>query len=374
MNGKMRVLNMIAREPVDRLPRFDSFWEDTLSVWKTQGFPSDVTPGDFFDFDIRLLGLDMSMRLEHKILEQDDEMVLIQDRHGFTARKFIGKSRALEFDNHVTTDRDAWNRLKHNFEFDVAEKSRIDEQSYFLRQEPYPTWEETKVQFDKLRATGKYLLVHGYGPWEGTWRHRGYTNLLMDIALDPEWCHEMGQSLVELMISSLSHALKMGIKPDGLWLVDDLAYTNGMLFSPEAWRQIYKPLYQRLGLFLKQNGIQFWLHCCGNSEVLFPDFIECGIQVIQPLQAHSGLDIRKLKPKYGKSLTFWGNIDVRKISGSPAELEEEIRSKLPFSIRGGGYIYHSDHSIPPEVSFSQYKWLIEELLPKYGAPDFITQK
>jgi len=102
-----------------------------------------------------------------------------------------------------------------------------------------------------------------------------------------------------------------------------------MLFSPRSWRQIIKPHMDRLGQFLHGHGITFWMHCCGNAEAIFEDLIECGLDVIQPLEAKSGLDVRKLRDKYGKRLTFFGNIDVRIMAdGTDEDIEEEIRSKL----------------------------------------------
>ena len=65
-----------------------------------------------------------------------------------------------------------------------------------------------------------------------------------------------------------------------------------------------------------------------------------------------------LKKKYGKRLAFYGNINEKKMTGPLDELEEEIRSKVEIA-KDGGYIFHSDHSIPPEVSFERYKWIIE---------------
>ena len=112
-------------------------------------------------------------------------------------------------------------------------------------------------------------------------------------------------------------------------MVEDLAHTRGMLMSPRTWRRLFKPFTYRLGRFLHDNGIAFWMHCCGNAEPIFKDLIECGLQVIQPLEAKSGLDVRVLREKYGDRLTFWGNIDVITMSdGTDDEIEQEIRSKL----------------------------------------------
>lgn len=149
-------------------------------------------------------------------------------------------------------------------------------------------------------------------------------------------------------------------------MIDDIASTNGLLISPETWRKIYKPLEAKLGHFLFQNKIHFWLHYCGNAEVLFDDYIECGIQAINPLEAKSGLNVVKLKEKYGNRLTFFGNIDVQKMSMLDKNvIENEIKNKLSL-FKNGGYIYHSDHSIPPEVSFERYKFVMD-LVNKYGS-------
>ena len=365
MDSVTRVTNAIQRKPLDRVPRYDSFWEDTLTEWRQQGMPPDMDPQDFFDWDIRMMAIDVSMRCEQKALHQDDTYLTYADRYGYTIRKTIGKSRALEFSDHVTRDKQTWQSLKHRFEFDPNDTARIDTASYFMHMEPYPTWAGARQLYDGLRKTGKYLCFNAYGPWEGTWRHRGYSQLLMDLALGPPWVREMADTQNDLLIACLKHCIRLGMKPDGLFLVDDLACTRGTLFSPDCWRQVFRPAYEQLGEFLRANGISFWLHCCGNCEALLADFIDCGLEVIQPLQAHAGLDIRELKAAYGASLTFWGNIDVRKMSGPAEACEQEIREKVVCGKEGGGYMYHSDHSVPPEVTFSRYQWIME-LLDKYG--------
>lgn len=98
---------------------------------------------------------------------------------------------------------------------------------------------------------------------------------------------------------------------------------------------------------------------------MIPRFIEAGFSAIQPLEAKAGQDVRELKKLYGKAITFFGNIDVRKMSGTREELREELLSKLSVAARNGGYIYHSDHSVPPTVSWDNYCYLME-LLDEHG--------
>lgn len=62
---------------------------------------------------------------------------------------------------------------------------------------------------------------------------------------------------------------------------------------------------------------------------------------------------------------FWGNIDVRKLAGPADTCKKEAKEKITAAKQMGGYMYHSDHSIPPDLSFDRYRWIME-LLQTYG--------
>jgi uroporphyrinogen decarboxylase len=188
---------------------------------------------------------------------------------------------------------------------------------------------------------------------------------LMDLALDPDWVREMAEAHVELLIECLRHCLALGAKPDGLFLVDDFGCTRGTLFSPAAWRDVFKPLYARLAAFLHEQNVSFWLHSCGDVRTLIPDLIDAGLDVLQPLQVAAGMDLRELLAEYGEKLVFFGNISAAAMSGPPEPLEAEIREKLSLGRERGGTIYHSDHSVPPEVSFQRYQKIMQ-WVDRYG--------
>jgi len=366
MQGRERVRGAIARTPIDRIPMRDGPWEDTVARWETEGLPRGAALTEYFDWDIVGMSIDVSMRLPRRLIADDGEYRTIQDRYGYTVRHIKGKSRTFECLDHVTKSREVWGEIKAGFRLDPADTARIDDRSSFLRLQEYPDWAEARRKFDRLRAGGKWIMMDAYGPYEGTWRHRGYAQLLMDLADDPAWVHEMGKSQNDLLMAVLSHAAALGMKPDSLFLVDDVGCTRGPLFSPDCWRDVFKPIYQELGAFLRNEGIGFWLHSCGNVAPLIDDYIECGLEVLQPLQARAGMDVRVLKPLYGDRLCFFGNIDVHAMIGAEEALEAEIRDKITTAKQGGGYMYHSDHSIPPEVSLPRYRRIME-LVRRYGA-------
>jgi uroporphyrinogen decarboxylase len=109
-----------------------------------------------------------------------------------------------------------------------------------------------------------------------------------------------------------------------------------------------------------------FLHCCGNVKNLIPYFIEEGIDCLQPLEVKSGMDLIDLKQKYGEKICFMGGIDVRLMAlDDPKPIEKEIREKINVAKEDGGYIYHSDHSVPNNISFQQYERVMK-LIEKYG--------
>ncbi|GAH46744.1 unnamed protein product, partial [marine sediment metagenome] len=107
-------------------------------------------------------------------------------------------------------------------------------------------------------------------------------------------------------------------------------------------------------------------HTDGNLGELLPLLLETGIDAIQPIEAKAGNDVRYLKKKYARKVTLFGNIDVQVLSeGNPGRIEAEIRGKLAVAKVGGGYIYHSDHSVPPTVSLEAYRFAME-CVERYG--------
>ena len=101
MNGHERVCCTLNHEEPDRIPIYDSFWADTLSLWRTQGLPEDVEPEDYFDFDIRIMGIDASPRFEPRLLAEDGDMITLRDRFGYVVRKSRTKSRTMQFLEHA---------------------------------------------------------------------------------------------------------------------------------------------------------------------------------------------------------------------------------------------------------------------------------
>lgn len=365
MNARERIQTLLSFREPDRIGLTDSYWEDTLSRWQKEGLPDDVDPTDYFGFDFDYIYIDTSLRLPERLIEDTDEYTVREDKHGFTAKQWKGRAGALGYLNHTIKDKVSWQRFKRRLEPDFGKGCRMHTVSYFEPFVEWPTWEEMKKAFALLREKGRFLLATVYGPFEGVWRAHGFKETLMDLLLQPEFVQDMFETHVSLIIGVLRDALRIGIKPDGLFLTEDLGFHSGPLMSLAAYTRSLFPAHRRLGEFLNEQSIYYFVHSDGDIRVFIPSLLKAGVQVLQPLEARAGLDVRELKAEYGRDLTFMGNINVDKLEGTPKDIEREVRDKVLVAKKGGGYIYHSDHSIPPQVSLENYR-LLMGYLHKYG--------
>lgn len=359
---------LLSHQEPDRIGRSDSYWLDTLPRWRAEGMPADVEPKDLFDFDLDYVYIDSSLRLPEKVLEETDEYVVYDDKHGFTAKKWKGKAGALGYLKHAVNTAEDWERLRGNLAIDYGKDCRMATISYFEPFVTYPEWPAFKRQYDRLYQEGRFILATVYGPFEGTWRRHGFEETLIDMVENPGLARDMYDAQADLIIATLARARQERIVPDGLFLIEDMGFRSGTLFSPRSYRKTMWPAHRRIGEYLHSHDIAYFLHSDGDIRSLIPDYIEAGVEVLQPMEAKIGIDVRELKREYGKDLSFMGNIDATIMSRSKAEIEAEVRDKIRVAKQGGGYIYHSDHSVPPDVSWEQYQYVME-MVSKYGRYD-----
>jgi uroporphyrinogen decarboxylase len=352
MTSHQRISAAIAHQTPDRIPVHDSPWASTIARWRQEGLPEDQSPAEFFGWDTwRRVHVDLSPRYPVEVLEETEEYVISTTAWGETSRRWTHRASVPEFLDFRIKDRDSWAEARERM--DTAE-DRVP-------------WEMLEANWQAWRDEGSFIEYSIWGPGYDVWGNRvvGTERFLMALVTDPDWCREMQVFAAERAVHFGDLMLERGYDFDGIRIPDDLGYRNGLLISPATFDATIRPAHEILCDWARERGKIRWLHSCGNVMALMPRLIEIGWQVLNPLEIKAGMDPFALKEQYGDVLTLEGGIDVRTMLDL-GEMEREVAAKIPVLREGGGYIYHSDHSVPDNVSFENYCHLME-LVRQYGA-------
>ena len=151
-----------------------------------------------------------------------------------------------------------------------------------------------------------------------------------------------------------------------LWLADDLAYTEGLLFSPRIMRQHLFPWYRRIGDAAKLHKKPLLFHSDGNLRPILGDLIACGVNALQPIEPKA-MDIVALKQDYAGKLCLVGNIDLgyTLTLGTPEEVRAEVRERIRSVAPGGGYCVGSSNSVTNYVPLPNFI-AMQEATFEYG--------
>lgn len=115
-------------------------------------------------------------------------------------------------------------------------------------------------------------------------------------------------------------------------------------------------------VLVKSAGKKVFIHCCGKIDELFPDLIECGVDVFNPFQPEV-MDVVDIKRRYGDHITFFGGISTQKTLpyGTVAQVKEEVKRLVETVGRHGGYIAAPAHDVPRDAKPENVAAMLEVL-------------
>lgn len=362
-----RMNRTLRHEEADRIPVSDSFWGQFIARWKEElDLPEDTDIYSYYDLDWIVTIPNMDPHIKNfTFLENTPEEVIV--RTGFenevlknrsitmpAFRKFhtdtIEKMEAFEFE-------DPWDERRY---FGAGDNLIAGVGDDFVLNSP-PWVETVKSRHSEIPVYGGICEAQEEG-----WRIIGSENMYLWIGLYPEelgkFIERVGEFVIEVTKAQIKAADGL---LDGMVIWGDVAYVNGMLFSPDYWRRHFKPVVQEITRICHENNLPVIYHGCGDARAIYPDFIEIGIDSYNPLEAKSGLDVIELRKEYGHKMGFCGNMDVIKWANLPMEeLDAYVLTKLNAG-KGGGFIFQSDHSVPHSISGERYDHVVN-LVRKHG--------
>ena len=277
------------------------------------------------------------------MIEETESTIIQQDQWGLLSKNFKPVSSTPLHMGSWIKDSQTWQAAKARM---APSRERVN-------------WAELDRNFKTARAKGAWINV---APWMGfdvvCTRMVDSQTVLMALAEDPGWVVDMFNTGCDLTLALCDMIWEAGYHFDELLWFDDMAYKMGLLISKKMWRNYLRPYQQRMVDWGHQHRIPVQLHCCGNVSSLIPELIELGIDALNPMEVKAGMDPVKIKAEYGKDLALRGGFDIQNWS-DPARYEGDIHTKLPVMMKGGGYLFSSDHSIADSVSLENYRRIVE---------------
>ena len=149
---------------------------------------------------------------------------------------------------------------------------------------------------------------------------------------------------------------------------EDLGTQDSPLISPRTFRKVVKPHLEELWVsakteLLKKNPQgKVMLHSCGSIRPFIPDLIDCGIDILDPVQPGANhMNRYELKQEFGDQIVFHGNIDIQKILpfGTKDEITGEVRDAIKALAPGGGFLLSPAHNVQSDVSAENLVHMIE---------------
>jgi uroporphyrinogen decarboxylase len=366
MTSKERMRLLLSGEVPDRIGKCDPPWPETRKRWQAEGLPADVHFNDYCQMDLRhLIKVDLSFRLSEQVLEDaaDYQVVRTSDGGLLKCWKHTGVPQPLEFG--VKTAQD-WAAMREHMQVDLDRLSfgYYGDYGYEYDNAPFANVKAAYGRCPTLSET--FLCIQAGAPIEGLLPKIGDEQMLVWMATEPELIRDMFSAHAELLCRMIDEILRQGFKPDAVFLGGDMAYKNGLLFSPSMYRDLLMPYDSRVFRHAHDRGLPVIFHSDGNISQAIPLLIEAGIDCLQPMEVRAGLDVRELARQYGDQIAFMGNISVEGLTAGGRRMREEIEGKVREMVKGRyRYCYHSDHSVPPSVSWANYREAME-ILREHG--------
>lgn len=359
MNVRDRFLKVCDFEQVDHPPRWDclGFWGATVTRWRQEGLPADVSPEQYFGMDPRPdVGVNAGFchvpylpGFERRVLEEDDRTITYTDSQGIVKRdrKDSAELSFPQFLKFPCSERKDWESL--TWRLDPSDPAR------------YPDWASHRQKHANRDYALGMNICGGYGWPRNLFGEEHLAYMYYD---DPGLLHEI-MAFWEQFYKVIFERTLPNTDVDYIYFWEDMAFKNGPLISPNTFEEFMFPHYKALITHIRSLGVKHILvDSDGNNHVLLDMFVDAGVNIFFPLEIAADMEPVPIREKYGRKLVLWGGIDKRVLSKDKDAIKHELMRKVPQMMESGGFIPAIDHAVPPDVSFENYVYytnLLREL-------------
>jgi uroporphyrinogen decarboxylase len=330
---------------------YEGFWGDTHDAWMKAGKMAEGESfGDHFGFDIELswpFALVLDQDFEPRAVSETDETIVWLDGNGATLRRHKLHDTTPEHVDFKVKEREQWDQVKHML---APDERRINFEAY-------------RDLKRKAAEAGRFFMWSGVNAFECIHPVCGHENMLVGMALDPDWVLDMSMSYARVTVELQKILFEREGLPDGIWFYEDMGFKAKPFMSPDMYARLIKPAHDLTFGYAKSLGLPVTVHSCGFVEPLVPGLIDAGMDCLQVIEVKAGMDLLKLHREFGDRIAFMGGLDVRALyTNDRAVIDAELEAKIPIVKQGFNYIVHSDHSIPNTVEYDTYRYFVDRAL------------
>jgi hypothetical protein len=174
----------------------------------------------------------------------------------------------------------------------------------------------------------------------------------MSLRARPDYVHAVFSGQCEIALQNLERIYtRVGDALDVVMLCGtDFGTQTGSFCSVDSFRELWLPYYVRVnGWIHEHTSWKTFKHSCGSVERFVPSFIECGFDILNPVQCSAAnMEPSHLAEAYGRDIVFWGGgVDTQRTLpfGTPDEVRSEVLERLEIFSRDGGFVFTTIHNI-----------------------------
>jgi len=241
-----------------------------------------------------------------------------------------------------------------------------------LEEFEFPIIDEPELCYLRERARDLYenteCAVFGWlggSIFEETHYLMGFEEVMYRLAGERKFMERLFDRLAEqVMLNAESYLGAVGKYIQVIGFYDDFGIQTGPMISPALFRELIKPRLREVYRRVHELSDAFiFLHSCGSVYQFVDDFIEIGVDILNPVQTSaSGMEPARLKEEFGGRISFWGGgCDVQRVLplGTPGEVRVDVRRRVETFGAGGGFVFAPIHNIladvPPENIAAMYE-------------------
>ena len=206
-----------------------------------------------------------------------------------------------------------------------------------------------------LEGTGMGLMCGAQTAAFTAMTAMGYNDFLLNTLADPDLVSDLIKTIHEYCLREMEVFLQYPM--DMMKVASGIIAGTGPMVSWEMVEELETSFIREQISLIREAGRHVFFHIDGNVTALIPDFIEMGVDVLNPIDpSGEDQDIYEIKEQYGKEITLAGNINIDTVlkDGSTKEVEADVIEHMERLGKGGGYIVCSSHNLHELIPVENY--------------------